>query len=258
LRRAPPVVWLALAFVGGAACGLAGAPWFVAPLAAPLLLFRPKATSRRPVRGSALLASAACGLLAAHPGVAGCPSPARPLGTPVAIEGRFLVSPRGGSGPFRALGSCSDVTAVVPRQIVPPDAALRVRLKGRWVEGRAGPWLRVAEVEPAQGASPGPEWSWWPVRWRDHLVERLGRLYGERAPLVAALTLARREGLDGELRESFARSGIAHLLAISGFHVGVIAGGALLGLALCGVPRRPPRAPTWPSSASRTPLAGPP
>jgi competence protein ComEC len=66
------------------------------------------------------------------------------------------------------------------------------------------------------------------VRWRDGLVERLGRLYGEQAPLVAALTLARREGFDPELRETFARVGIAHLLAISGFHVGVIAGAVLV------------------------------
>ncbi|MGD8728802.1 MAG: DNA internalization-related competence protein ComEC/Rec2, partial [Gemmatimonadota bacterium] len=62
------------------------------------------------------------------------------------------------------------------------------------------------------------------VRWREAMVTRLEGLYGERAPLVAALTLARREGLDPELRDAFARVGIAHLLAISGFHVGVVAG----------------------------------
>ena len=36
--------------------------------------------------------------------------------------------------------------------------------------------------------------------------------------------LSRKEGLDPDLREAFARSGTAHLLAISGFHVGVVAG----------------------------------
>ncbi len=45
-----------------------------------------------------------------------------------------------------------------------------------------------------------------------------------RGPLANALVLARREGMDRELSEAFARSGIAHLLSISGFHVGVVAG----------------------------------
>jgi competence protein ComEC len=47
--------------------------------------------------------------------------------------------------------------------------------------------------------------------------------------MVEALVLARREHLDPDLREAFALSGTAHLLAISGFHVGVFAG-LLLGL----------------------------
>ncbi|MEQ1857588.1 MAG: DNA internalization-related competence protein ComEC/Rec2, partial [Longimicrobiales bacterium] len=43
------------------------------------------------------------------------------------------------------------------------------------------------------------------------------------------LVLARTEGLDADLREAYARTGIAHMLAISGYHVGVIAG-LVLGL----------------------------
>jgi competence protein ComEC len=54
-------------------------------------------------------------------------------------------------------------------------------------------------------------------------VDRFERLYGERAPFVSALVLSRAEGLDPEMREVYARSGIAHMLAISGYHVGVIA-----------------------------------
>ncbi len=42
--------------------------------------------------------------------------------------------------------------------------------------------------------------------------------------LVEALVLGRRDGLDPELREAFARSGLAHLLAISGLHVATVAG----------------------------------
>jgi competence protein ComEC len=56
--------------------------------------------------------------------------------------------------------------------------------------------------------------------------------------MVAALTLARKEGLDPGLREAFARSGTAHLLAISGFHVGVVSSLLLVLLRGAGFPRR--------------------
>jgi competence protein ComEC len=56
--------------------------------------------------------------------------------------------------------------------------------------------------------------------------------------MVAALTLARKEGLDSGLRDAFARSGTAHLLAISGFHVGVVSSLLLVLLRGAGLPRR--------------------
>jgi competence protein ComEC len=56
--------------------------------------------------------------------------------------------------------------------------------------------------------------------------------------MVEALVLARREHLDPELREAFALSGTAHLLAISGFHVGVVAGLILGTLRFSGMRRR--------------------
>lgn len=49
-------------------------------------------------------------------------------------------------------------------------------------------------------------------------------LYGSRAPLVDALILGRRGGIDRSLQDRFAQSGLVHLLSISGFHVGVITG----------------------------------
>ena len=50
------------------------------------------------------------------------------------------------------------------------------------------------------------------------------RLYGRRAPLVDALILNRKGDLDPALRDAYASSGLIHLLSISGFHVGLIAG----------------------------------
>jgi competence protein ComEC len=50
---------------------------------------------------------------------------------------------------------------------------------------------------------------------------------GERAGMAEALVLARRDGLDPGVREHFVAAGLAHLLAISGLHIGIIAGGVL-------------------------------
>ncbi|HWC74016.1 MAG TPA: DNA internalization-related competence protein ComEC/Rec2 [Gemmatimonadales bacterium] len=58
---------------------------------------------------------------------------------------------------------------------------------------------------------------------RDRITARSRRLFGSRAPLVDALVIARRTDLDAELRERYARSGLAHLLSISGLHVAFFA-----------------------------------
>jgi competence protein ComEC len=58
---------------------------------------------------------------------------------------------------------------------------------------------------------------------RDRVAERSARLFGSRAPLVDALVIARRAELDAAVRERYARSGLAHILSISGLHVGFIA-----------------------------------
>jgi competence protein ComEC len=67
-------------------------------------------------------------------------------------------------------------------------------------------------------------------RIRDAVAGRLERLYGRRAPVVEAMILGRKENLPVELRNQFVGSGLAHLLAISGLHVGIVAAwfGALL------------------------------
>jgi len=71
--------------------------------------------------------------------------------------------------------------------------------------------------------------SWWRVdlrfrRWSAVLAERnVARLGSERAALLNALVLGRREGLDASDREAFARTGTAHLLAISGLNLHFLA-----------------------------------
>jgi competence protein ComEC len=53
-------------------------------------------------------------------------------------------------------------------------------------------------------------------------------LYGQRAPIVEALVLNRRAAMEPRLREAYAEAGLIHLLSISGFHVGLLAGWVFL------------------------------
>lgn len=61
------------------------------------------------------------------------------------------------------------------------------------------------------------------ARLRGRIESRMRDLLPTTWPLASALILARKEALDPAVREAFAVAGIAHLLAISGFHVGVVA-----------------------------------
>jgi competence protein ComEC len=83
--------------------------------------------------------------------------------------------------------------------------------------------LLVREVTARPGATT--------LRERFRQAARTG-LQGQRAAIVEALTLGVRDNL-GDLRETFAAAGVAHLLALSGLHVGVVllaAGRLLAGL----------------------------
>lgn len=213
---------LALAFSAGAAWVHAGVPIALAPLAGVVYLLAPIHASPVPGRRVVWPAIALLGLCAAWLGRPAALCAPAGDGEVVALDGRFLASPRAGSAAFERDAGCGMVTAVLADSTVRAGEA--VRLMGSWRTGQGGrAWFlaRAAEPRPAEGVA--RELRWLGVRWRDGLVTRLERLYGEHAPLVSALVLARGEGLDGELREAFARSGIAHMIAISGYHVGVIA-----------------------------------
>lgn len=239
MNHAAPIARLALAFAAGLAVGSVGAPTLVAPLLGGLGLALPILASLRPWRGALLLSAAAGSLVGASD-----PGTCLPLpGEARDVRGHFLATPVDGSAPFRLEDGCGPFTVVLSGdegvETGSPRAGDPVRLEGRWEEGRLRPWMRVRAVGAIEAPrGPARAVGRAVVRWRDGLVQRLPRLYGERAPLVAALVFARREGMDRDVREAFAVAGIAHLLAISGFHVGVVAGLALALLRGAGVERR--------------------
>ena len=72
---------------------------------------------------------------------------------------------------------------------------------------------------------------------REIVSARVRELYGARSGLVEAVVLGRRDDIDRELRENFAGAGLAHLLAISGLHVGILGGWCVIFVRLLGARR---------------------
>lgn len=125
---------------------------------------------------------------------------------------------------------------------VPPPGS-KVELEGRWrpyaggEEGVRPPEhrgsVRADALRPI--STPGGGLSAVAARLRARAGDRLDRrLPPDAAALAKALTLADRGSLPEDLTRRFAEAGLAHLLAISGLHVGVLAAAAawLFGLRL--------------------------
>jgi len=142
----------------------------------------------------------------------------------------------GGVTRLEPLGAgCRGSTAARWPPAEPVLAGNEVRLVGQWIRGdqrngrHSGRWVIEKVLDVRQ--RPRPDHAL-----RNATVRIIDRLYGSRAPIVDALVLNRKADLDPALRDRFARSGMIHLLAISGFHVGLLtawlyAASRLVGLA---------------------------
>jgi competence protein ComEC len=95
------------------------------------------------------------------------------------------------------------------------DAARRLAASGVAFQGTAlGPIVRTAPSSPAA----------WLERARERFAEAAGRSLPPReAALVRAIGTGDRAALDADTVRSFARSGLAHVLAVSGLHLVVVA-----------------------------------
>lgn len=152
------------------------------------------------------------------------PRARRPL-LPVDVS---AVERRGGAVPWCAGG----MRVRLPRGSAPLQAGSELVLRGRWrtlpnpVVGSAWPrspgFAGYVAVEGMTVAAP-PSYRAHPLLTTRGRTERqLHRLMGRHGPLADALLLGRRETLDRELADRFAKTGLVHLLAISGGHVALI------------------------------------
>jgi len=261
VARSPPVVGLALAAGAGATLLHLGVPlsWTLPPFLTSLLLIR---TFQRPgilsgafgIPWGALALAFIAGSILTHNWQGTLSRDCRFYlreGQALELSGRLVGPLVEGRGEFLPSGSGEGVCREALRLVMAGSAGVEgetweagsfLTVHGRWRRGqtlgsvspsRAG-YLRVDSVSPV----PAPV----RPRTRETLVivggwvqTRLHRLFPRAGALAVALVWARKDGLTPEIRESFARAGTAHLLAISGFHVGVVAGVLLLLLGLLGL-----------------------
>lgn len=229
----PPILWITIAFGAGLFAALNPYAVRSAPYAGlPVLLGAVVLRRRAPL-------GAACGVMLVAGAVWGMAALRERDATCAGVWGRGQSTTRSAilrlTDPAPATGGV--VEGVV--QAGPCGGALAVRWPQGYVARGGTTWvvagrflgntkrgvlvarrLRQLDPEPrGRGAL------------RDRVAERSRQLFGARAPLVDALVIARRAELDAELRERYTRSGLAHLLSISGLHVGFFAVwlGALLG-----------------------------
>ncbi len=66
------------------------------------------------------------------------------------------------------------------------------------------------------------------ARARQRASVALARDFGADAPLAKALLIAETDDLDAEVRDTFARAGLVHILSISGLHVTIVASAVVL------------------------------
>ncbi|HXY68794.1 MAG TPA: ComEC/Rec2 family competence protein [Gemmatimonadales bacterium] len=250
----PAVVWCAVGFVAGDLAGLlfSGPAWALAPLAAAAGVMAWRREARAAVALTAAAAGLAWGAAAAGRAARDCRARWREGERVALIVGLWDLAPPGGASKTSVLwpAACAGrVTVAWPRGEEPPASA--AVLVGTWHRSAA----RVASRWPARperlgrvvarrvrplALGAGPR-----AALRLSAERALLRLFGPaRASLAAALTVGTGDQLDAEVHRRFARAGIAHILAISGLHVGILAAALLLvlGLARVGEGARRPAA----------------
>ncbi|HEX5724518.1 MAG TPA: ComEC/Rec2 family competence protein, partial [Longimicrobiaceae bacterium] len=131
------------------------------------------------------------------------------------------------------LPHCREETRVrLPRGAGPLLAGTELRLRGEWrrLPGPPAPsgwprspayagFLSARELEAVSPPRPAAHPF---LALRGRMERQLHRLFPRHGPLADALLLGRRETLDRALADRFAKSGLVHLLAISGTHVALM------------------------------------
>ena len=237
----PPLLWIAIGFGAGLWAGLASFPdaWSVG---APLVFGTLLVARRAPVAaalGFAAVAGFVWGAAAARIRSVECVGrwsahiQARPPSRAAFVRLLDPVSEAGGVADAVVVGGTCGGGLVVrwPAGKVARGGTTWL-VAGPWLGDAAGGVLRVRMARLIDATPRGRG------ALRDRIAAQSGALFGSRAPLVNALVIGGQTNLDPDVRERYARAGLAHILSISGLHVGFFAAWLGLLLRLLGVAPR--------------------
>ncbi|MBC8287178.1 MAG: DNA internalization-related competence protein ComEC/Rec2 [Nitrospinae bacterium] len=111
----------------------------------------------------------------------------------------------------------------IPRNFKNPgrfDYHLYLKSKGIDVTGN----ISRPETMERTGRFDLPFWHTGPQQLRSRLVKSLEKLFpGEEGALLKAMVLGMKDSLPFEVRENYIATGLAHLMAVSGLHIGFVA-----------------------------------
>ena len=96
------------------------------------------------------------------------------------------------------------------------DAGSTVLVRGQLTQAQRGYVVRDARLTVVETPS-------WRSRWRARATRAVDAVFPADAPLARALLVADTRELSPEIRDRYAAAGLAHMLSISGLHVGIIA-----------------------------------
>lgn len=244
----PTLATLTLCYAGGALLAVLfviARSWALAAIALTLLAVLLQSQPRSGVPLQFRLGFACAGLLLAQLALQARRADCRGWlqdGQAVTVTGILLEQPSHRVARLRLerianRGCSSAVRLLLPRPLLVLRAGDRLAVRAVWqrdppgqpMDAFAGVLIgQQVRVQPGQDAV---------ARARGRIVLRLRALFGDQAPLAEALLVAQRDGIDPKVKQDFAASGLAHLLAISGTHVALV---ATLVLLLTSLLRLPP------------------
>jgi len=227
----PVITRLALGLAFGVALGLT-------PLPMPAALLASTAVTLLPDRSRTLiLATALIGVIHARAGEgirAGPCTAAFTDGARFGVNG-YVVSISTDRRMAEVRPHDADCTGSVKIRLKRPDATVsgrHIAASGVWWS--AGTFGGSLLADSTRVIGPAPLF----IRTRASAQLRIRALFGAQAPLAESLLIAHTREIPPEIRDDFAASGLAHLLAISGTHVALVASIILLFATLLRAPRR--------------------
>ncbi len=227
----PLITWLVLGYLAGLLAGFGGIGAPVGIVAAMVVAIAVAIVRDRP-RLAAVAGFVVAGCLAANAATESVHRCVRALAHASTTTARIV-----GDAEPGAFTRGESVECFAPLSIFVADgragAGATIRVRGSFTAAGDSGSIGIQSASIKQIAEPR-----WTARLRSTAIRQTDSAFGADAPLVRALVLADKSDMSPEVRDRWAAAGLAHVLAVAGLHVGIIAAVVELLLGVLRVSRR--------------------